>query len=292
VATIDPRHAVAHGRAARSPFHGEDHSGAFVTAARPFSLDLEATPYAYVERANNALVYLVKKYLEKASSPASVLDVGCGCGGNARAIRDARPEVKLFGIEPNARAAELAAPVCEQVYHGEVEGWLKQANGQHFDVVVLADVLEHIAHPVAFLRALAAHPGLIDAYWIISVPNYAVWYNRISTLFGRFEYTWSGLRDRTHLRFYTRRSVQRLLRECGFSVLEDRCSPSLVQSAAPALRRLFDKDVSEGNHLALGESRAYRVYENAIEPLETAACQIWPELLGFQIVTVAKLGGA
>lgn len=269
-----------------------------MTAGRPFSLDLDATPYAYVERANNVLVSLVTKYLEKIASPASILDVGCGCGGNARAMRTARPEVKLVGIEPNARAAELASEVCDQVYRGEVEGWLRDAvdlqreaaGPTKFDIVVLADVLEHIAHPVAFLRALASSPRLKDAYWVISVPNYAVWYNRLSTLFGRFEYTWSGLRDRTHLRFYTRRSVQRLLRECGFAVLEDRCSPSLVQSAAPVLRRLFDKDVSEGNHLALGESSAYRVYEKTIEPFETAACQIWPELLGFQIVTVAKLG--
>ena len=265
-----------------------------MTAGRPFSLDLDATPYSYVERANNVLVSLVDKYLDKAPSPAAILDVGCGCGGNARAMRTGHPEVKLVGIEPNARAAELASEVCDDVYRGEVDGWLQKGvdqggSARKFDIVVLADVLEHIAHPVAFLRSLVASPQLKDAYWVISVPNYAVWYNRLSTLFGRFEYTWSGLRDRTHLRFYTRRSVQRLLRECGFAILEDRCSPSIVQSAAPVLRRLFDKDVSEGNHLALGESSAYRVYEKAIEPFETAACQIWPELLGFQIVTVAKL---
>jgi predicted TPR repeat methyltransferase len=260
-----------------------------VNSARPFSLDLEATTYSYVERENHVLVNLVEDYLARTSGVPAVLDVGCGCGGNARAIRKRNPEAKLFGIEPNARAAELAREVFDDVHQGDTQSWLGKHSDRKYDVVVLADVLEHIADPVAFLRELAAAPGVESAHWVISVPNYAVWYNRIRTLFGIFEYTWSGLYDRTHLRFYTRHSVQRLLTECGFEIVEDRCSPSLVQSAAPLLRRLFEKDVSEGNHLALGESSAYRVYEKTIEPLERAACQVWPELLGFQIVTVAKL---
>ncbi len=242
-----------------------------------------------MERANHVLVNLVDEYLERTNGVPAVLDVGCGCGGNARAIRQLKPDAKLYGVEPNARAAELAREVFDGVHHGDTASWLGKHGDQRFDVVVLADVLEHIANPVAFLRELASDPGVRNAHWVISVPNYAVWYNRIRTLFGIFEYTWSGLYDRTHLRFYTRHSVQRLLIECGFEIVEDRCSPSLVQSAAPILRRFFEKEVTEGNHLALGESSAYRVYEKTIEPLERAACQVWPELLGFQIVTVAKL---
>jgi SAM-dependent methyltransferase len=257
--------------------------------SQPFSLDLQATPYSYVERANTVLVSLVGKCLQEITGPCAILDIGCGCGGNARAIRSLRPDARLVGIEPNPRAADLASEVLDEVHRGDTQSWLASQKKESFDVVVLADVLEHIADPMAFLRELAAHPGFRRARWVISVPNYAVWYNRIRTLFGVFEYTWSGLYDRTHLRFYTRQSVQRLLKECGFRVIEDRCSPSLVQSAAPILRRFFEKDVSEGNHLALGESGAFRLYGKAVEPLETVVCQTWPELLGFQIVTVAAL---
>jgi SAM-dependent methyltransferase len=260
-----------------------------MTSARPFSLDLEAMPYSYVERANHVLVSLVDKYLARAVDKPAVLDVGCGCGGNARAIRALHPSAKLFGIEPNPRAVELASEVFDRVHRGDSTSWLASHDKHRFDVVVLADVLEHIANPMAFLRELASDPSVQGAHWVISVPNYAVWYNRVRTLLGVFEYTWSGLYDRTHLRFYTRQSVQRLLTECGFEIVEDSCSPSLVQSAAPLLRRFFEKDVDEGNHLALGESSAYRVYEKTVEPLERAACRVWPELLGFQIVTVAKI---
>jgi SAM-dependent methyltransferase len=257
--------------------------------SQPFSLDLQATPYSYVERANSVLVSLVDKCLKEIPGTPAILDIGCGCGGNARAIRSLRPDARMVGIEPNARAADLASEVLDEVHRGDTQSWLASTKSGSFDVVVLADVLEHIADPMSFLRELAAHPGFRSARWVISVPNYAVWYNRIRTLFGVFEYTWSGLYDRTHLRFYTRQSVQRLLKECGFRVVEDRCSPSIVQSAAPILRRFFEKDVSDGNHLALGESTAFRLYGKTVEPLERMVCQTWPEMLGFQIVTVATL---
>ncbi|MET0592437.1 MAG: hypothetical protein ABW133_07050, partial [Polyangiaceae bacterium] len=96
------------------------------------------------------------------------------------------------------------------------------------------------------------------------------------------------LYDRTHLRFYTRSSVQKLLGYCGLEVVTDACTPSVVQSTAPILRKFFKDDVASGNHLALTENRGYQFYEKVVEPVETSVCQIWPELLGFQIVTVAR----
>ena len=62
----------------------------------------------------------------------------------------------------------------------------------------------------------------------------------------------------------------------------------MVQSTAPILRKFFKDDVASGNHLALSENRGYQLYEKLVEPVETSVCQIWPELLGFQIVSVAR----
>jgi 2-polyprenyl-3-methyl-5-hydroxy-6-metoxy-1,4-benzoquinol methylase len=254
-----------------------------------FPLDLQATPYSYIERANRVLVSLVEGCLAETAGRPRILDVGCGCGANARALRTAHPDLTITGIEPNPRAAELAAEACTSVHRGDLDSWLALPTHQPFDVVVLSDVLEHVADPVAFLRQLSAHESVRRANWVISVPNYAVWYNRLRTVAGVFEYAWSGLYDRTHLRFYTRRSLRRLLEELGFEVTKDSCSPSVVQSTAPLLRRLFEKDVREGNHLSLGDSKAYRFYQRAVEPAEAAFCQTWPELLGFQIIVVARL---
>lgn len=256
----------------------------------PLPLDLERTAYSYAERHNSTLIELVERHVLEGSPRATILDIGCGAGANGRAIRAKYPNARLVGVEPNARAAELARAVYDEVFQGDVRAWLEAAApSTRVDGVILSDVLEHVADPITFLRSLAAPPSLKSAVWVISVPNYGVWYNRVNTLFGRFEYAWSGLYDRTHLRFFTRRSIRQALEYAGFGLLDEGCTPSIVQSLAPVLRRFFKADVARGDHLSLEASPAYRLYTRAVEPAETAMCKVWPELLGFQIVTVATL---
>lgn len=253
-----------------------------------FPLDYGSSSYSYIERPNRTLLDLLERHVLAERPSARILDVGCGAGANARRIAEIAPHASVVGIEPNAAAAELARAAC-RVFEGTLEAWLSQAEPSEFDAVLLSDVLEHTADPVAFLRSLAEAPALRRATLVVSVPNYAVWYNRVRTLAGRFEYSWSGLYDRTHLRFFTRSSLGKLLRHTGFALHAESCTPSLVQSAAPLLRRLFEQDVAQGNHLALGESGAFRAYERLVEPWEQRMCRIWPELLGFQLVCVARL---
>ncbi len=253
-----------------------------------FPLDYEERGYAYVERANQTLVALLDEWAFGDVDGPWVLDVGCGAGANARALREAHPEVKIVGVEPDVGAAELARQACDEVFCGTLEDFLAAQTVRSFDAVVLSDVIEHVAEPVKFLRALLAAPACNQARFFVSVPNYAVWYNRLNTMVGRFGYAWSGLYDRTHLRFYTKGSVKSLLEHCGLRVVEQRSTPSLVQSAAPVLRKFFERDVARGDHLSLGESSAFRAYSRFVEPLESKVCSLWPELLGFQIVSVAE----
>jgi len=254
-----------------------------------FPLDYRSSSYSYIERPNRTLLDFLERHVLREAPHARILDVGCGAGANARRIAELAPQARVVGIEPNSAAAELARATCSQVFEGTLQAWLAEGESKDFDAVLLSDVLEHTVDPVAFLRSLAEARALHRATLLVSVPNYAVWYNRLRTLAGRFEYTWSGLYDRTHLRFFTRSSLGKLLRHVGFEVRAESCTPSLVQSAAPLLRRLFEQDLARGNHLALGESSAFQCYERLVEPLEQRVCRLWPELLGFQIVCVARL---
>ena len=255
----------------------------------PHPLDLEQTRYSYVERENPGTVTLFEKHVASRTREPRVVDVGCGCGANSRAFRQLTPGAFIVGIEPNPRAAELARKQCDEVYEGLVQDWIAQEERAPFDVVVMSDVLEHIADPVAFLRSISSSPQLRSAQWIVSVPNYGVWYNRVRSLLGIQGYAWSGLWDRTHLRFFTRGSLTQLLEYCDFEVLDETCTPSIVQSAAPLLRKAFEKDVQAGDHLALADSKAYGLYQKAVEPIESKLCEAWPSLLGFQIVQIARL---
>lgn len=259
-------------------------------STKAFPLDLAQTSYSYVERANPAILHLLSKHTLSEHRSPRVLDVGCGCGANAQAIRERSPDAWVLGVEPNLRAATLARSLCSDVFQGTTDEWLAAGREDApFDAVVLSDVLEHVPDPIAFLRDLLVVDVLKGALWIISVPNYAVWYNRLATLFGRQSYSWSGLWDRTHLRFYTRRTVRELLEYCGMAIVDRACTPSLVQSAAPLLRKGFERNVAQGDHLALANSPAYKLYQNIVEPVESRACELWPELLGFQIVHAARV---
>ena len=254
-----------------------------------YPLDLQRVAYSYLERPNRSVLALLERRVLRARPDATILDAGCGCGANARIVRARWPEARVIGIEPNAGAAAAAREVCDRVFHGTLEEWM--ASGEDvptIDAVVLSDVLEHIADPVQWLRTTASLPKLADATWIISVPNFGVWYNRLRTLAGRFDYAWSGLYDRTHLRFYTRKSIRRLLEYCGFELIAMRGTASIVQSAAPLLRKGFAGELEAGDHLALTGSRAFRLYQRVVEPAEEALCNLWPSLLAFQIVIAAR----
>ncbi len=254
-----------------------------------YPLDLQRVAYSYLERPNRSVLALLECLALRARPDSTILDVGCGCGANARVVRTRWPDARVIGIEPNADAAAAASDVCDRVFHGTLEEWMQSGDAvPAVDVVVLSDVLEHIADPVQWLRTTASLPKLANAVWIISVPNFGVWYNRLRTLAGRFDYAWSGLYDRTHLRFYTRKSIRRLLAYCGFEVVALRGTASIVQSAAPLLRKGFAGELQAGDHLALSGSRAFRFYQRAIEPAEEAICNLWPSLLAFQIVIAAR----
>jgi len=254
-----------------------------------YPLDLQGVAYSYLERPNRSVLALLDRCLFQERSEATILDVGCGCGANARVVKARWPRAQVIGIEPNADAAGAAREVCDRVFHGTLEEWLAAGDEvPPVDAIILSDVLEHIADPVQWLRTMASRPEIANAMWIISVPNFGIWYNRLRTLAGRFDYAWSGLYDRTHLRFYTRKSIRRLIEYCGLEVVAMRGTASLVQSFAPMLRKRFAGELQSGNHLALSGSRAFRLYQRAVEPVEEFVCNLWPSLLAFQIVIAAR----
>jgi SAM-dependent methyltransferase len=262
-------------------------------STKAYPLDLASTAYSYVERSNPAIQSLLAKHVVSARRDARILDIGCGCGANAKALKDQSHAAWVVGVEPSPCAVDLARRACDEVFQGTFDEWARTSGiAARFDALVLSDVLEHVADPIPFVRSIAALPSLKDALWIVSVPNYAVWYNRISTLLGMQHYAWSGLWDRTHLRFYTRRTVRELLEYCGLAMVDEASTPSLVQSGAPVLRKIFERDVARGDHLALADSRAYQLYRSFVEPVESRVCALWPELLGFQVVYAARRADA
>ncbi len=133
---------------------------------------------------------------------AKVLDIGAGNGMLGRVLRHAGRRVTIDGIEPSEFAAKLAEPFYRNVYQGYAQDHMQAMRAEQYDYIVLADVIEHIPDPAAFLTDIIQNlPDTTKV--IISIPNVAFGGVRLSLLNGTFDYVDSGLLERTHLRFFT-----------------------------------------------------------------------------------------
>jgi 2-polyprenyl-3-methyl-5-hydroxy-6-metoxy-1,4-benzoquinol methylase len=186
--------------------------------------------------------------LEEVPDGTRVLDVGCATGYLAAEL--ARRGCTVDGIEFDPVAAEQARAHCREVVVGDLEAPSTQTAAQRMltdarpDVIICADVLEHLRDPwtvLAWLRTLLAPGGRA----VVSVPNIAHWTARRALLRGHFDYTDHGLLDRTHLRFFTRASAAELARRAGFAVRAEHPAgaPLPLESRVPALGRVRDRSV-------------------------------------------------
>jgi 2-polyprenyl-3-methyl-5-hydroxy-6-metoxy-1,4-benzoquinol methylase len=146
----------------------------------------------------------------------SVLDIGCGSGGVGPGLRRVGAS-KLTGIEVVAEQAERAREVYDEVIAAPVEQALDQLQGP-FDTILCLDVLEHLVDPEAVMSDLH-RVGAPGARLQVSVPN-GRHVSLVTDLVikGTFGYTDWGHRDRTHLRWFTRRDIVNAMERCGWRV--------------------------------------------------------------------------
>ena len=148
-----------------------------------------------------------------------VLDIGAGPGPIARVLTE-KCNCRVTAVEIDDAAMPLLAPVCEQVHRLDLndESWPQRlGDADRFDVVIAADVLEHLYDPWA---TLARMTGLIkeDGYVVVSLPHASYAGMLASLLDNNFEYRVSGLLDRTHLRFFGIRNMQALFDNAGLAI--------------------------------------------------------------------------
>jgi 2-polyprenyl-3-methyl-5-hydroxy-6-metoxy-1,4-benzoquinol methylase len=150
-------------------------------------------------------------------SCTSILDIGCGYGGLGRSLRS-RGVARIFGVEINPDAAPHLEGVYTDYRVGDVESVSLPSDIKRFDCIVFSDVLEHLRDPWRTLERYLAwlEPG---GYVVASIPNVrniALLFNLIVR--GRWQYEDSGLLDRTHLRFFTRREIVELFANSSLEI--------------------------------------------------------------------------
>ena len=193
--------------------------------------------------------YWILNALAREKSPVRILDVGTASGYLGKVWRANGHYVA--GIEFDAAAAENARQYYDEFEVADLESFAFPYR-QEFDYIVFADVLEHLRDPAAVLRRCI--PALKESgKIIISVPNIANWIIRLNLLLGKFDYMDRGILDRTHMRFFTLKSLKRMVGEVSCEVLEAIPTPLPVQLVLPFTQGGFFAPLHEA-HYALTRS--------------------------------------
>lgn len=148
---------------------------------------------------------------------ARLLDVGCGEGVFGEKLKRAL-EAEVWGVEFQPEAAEKARQRLDKVIVGNITAVLDDLPAGYFDCIVFNDVLEHLPDPDTVLlriKSKLASAGRI----VCSIPNV----RHVSVLKEllirkRWEYKGHGPLDRTHLRFFTQKSIQDMFQRLGFDL--------------------------------------------------------------------------
>ena len=151
-----------------------------------------------------------------------VLEIGCMSGALAREFKKLVPDVLYTGVEIDASYAELAKKYCDSVYTLNIDEapdyfWEVQSD---VDAWIFGDVLEHLRDP---WRVLTKINKVIpkNGYIAACIPNAQHWSIQAKLSMGDFRYEHSGLFDRTHLRWFTRKTIYEMFEDCGFQVVQE-----------------------------------------------------------------------
>jgi glycosyltransferase involved in cell wall biosynthesis len=193
-------------------------------------------------------------------APSKVLDLGCSSGLLADRLRSMGHHVVGVDVKELPGVGERTSAF----FRADLNEGIPPEVGTDFDVVVAADVLEHLAKPapmVAQIRSVLANDGVA----LICVPNIAHWYPRLRSVTGRFDYDQRGILDATHLRFFTQRSIRKLIKRQGLEI--HRVEPVGLPLDA----------------LGLGDSAG-----RLVRLLDQTLVTMWPNMFGYQFIVEAS----
>ncbi len=145
--------------------------------------------------------------------PSNVLDLGCSSGLLSEIVR--RMGHRVTGVDANE--LDGVRERTDVFIKADLNEGIPLEAGSGFDVVLAADVLEHLVNPGALIHQVKDVLAP-DGTALFCVPNFAHWYPRLRSALGMFDYDQRGILDATHLRFFTRRSFVKMVVGKGFEV--------------------------------------------------------------------------
>ena len=195
-------------------------------------------------------------------APSKVLDLGCSDGSLGQRVRALGHHVTGVDLHRSDGVDDR----LDAFFQADLDQGIPDSVGAGFDVVLCADVLEHVRDPEALLRqaaSLVSSAGVV----IASVPNFGHWYPRARVALGLFDYDRRGILDQTHVRFFTRRSFERLITRSGLAI---------------ARREATGLPFDVANRGAAEVDTPHK--PTALEFVDRIATRVRPQLFGYQFL--------
>lgn len=168
----------------------------------------------YYESARDDLIQFVPDNAKR------ILDIGCGAGMMGLALKKKLGStIEVYGIEINPKAGDKAKANIDKVFIGDAENIALPFKNKYLDCIICADVLEHLIDPWGFILKQTAYlkdGGLV----IASIPNIS--HYRIIKMLkkGEWNYENAGILDRTHLRFFTLKSIASMFKDAHLEIVK------------------------------------------------------------------------
>lgn len=192
----------------------------------------------------------------------NVLEIGCGPGSITKILAE-QSACEVTGLELDLEAIKKVTPYCVKVIQADLNSseWPSLLEGNLYDVVVAADVLEHLYDPWSSLKRMVP---LINenGYIVISLPHVGHAAVTACLINGNFDYRDWGLLDRTHIRFFGLKNIEDLFAQANLKIIEARYvtkPPEETEFAAGWAR------LSSNVQYALMSSKHAQVYQVVVK---------------------------
>jgi 2-polyprenyl-3-methyl-5-hydroxy-6-metoxy-1,4-benzoquinol methylase len=238
-------------------------------------------PYPYQPEINYVAFDLVSKVIKEKNDVKNILDVGCGFGLLSKELKKTYPKLDLYGIE-HAKEASQSSHKILKLLQCNIEDMVlikSKLKTQKFDVIIFSDVLEHLYDPVGIIKSYQSvlkQDGII----VVTVPNIANIFSRIALLFGFFNYSETGVMDKTHIRFFNRKNLKQLATESDLKIVSQKYDSIIVRWFVPLIKIFIANNKGSGNIL---DSKLYQFYFKYIRPIEELFSTLLPSLFAFRL---------
>lgn len=148
-----------------------------------------------------------------------ILELGCSEGFTTEAAKRKFKSSVSYGVELSTQASEKAKSRIDKVYNVNLEDFDFPFENESIDLIICADVLEHLNDIWKVLnetnRILSS-----DGFLIASLPNISHITVLLKIIFNKFKYEESGILDKSHLRFFTKYTIENIFGDSGFEIVK------------------------------------------------------------------------